>query len=261
MQMRRQGLLLIGGLVLGLVGAGLVFVYVRGAGSGGGSTETRPVYVAESIIQAGTPATAITGLVTTTDVATNLAPEGAVVDLNQVSGLFTLEEIQPGETLMASMFSTAGTTEAGDLAIPKGDEAVSVTAPLPNAVAEYPAPGDRVSVYATFGNDAAGGVTIKLLSNVLILSIAPRDEGSAQRLAGGNSEPLFVLALGPEDAAKLIYAKENGRIWMTLVPEGQRSPDVPAVSGATLVRDEVCSLDPRSPLCRTLSGPTVGEQV
>lgn len=259
--MRRQGLLLIGGLVLGLVGAGLVFMYVRGVSSRAGNEETQPVYVAEAVIQAGTPSTAVTGLVTQTDVSTNLAPEGAVTDLGQVDGLFTLEEIQPGETLMQTMFSTAGTTETGDLAIPKDHEAVAVTAPLPNAVAEYPAPGDRVSVYATFGADATGGVTIKLLSNVLILSIEPRDGQTAQRLAGGNSEPLFVLALDPEDAAKLIYSKENGRIWMTLVPEGQRSPHVPAVSGGTLVRDEICALDPLSPLCKTLTGPVGGEQV
>jgi len=239
MQMRRQGLLLIGGLVLGLVGAGLVFVYVRGAGSGGGSTETRPVYVAESVIQAGTPATAITGLVTTTDVATNLAPEGAVVDLNQVSGLFTHEEIQPGETLMQTMFSTAGTTETGDLAIPQSHEAISVTAPMPNAVAQYPAPGDRVSIYATKHE-----VTAKILSNVLILAIEPRNGQSAQRLAGGTSEPLFVLALAPEDAAKLIFAKETGKIWMTLVPEGQRSPEVQPITDESLGITLNCEQNP-----------------
>jgi Flp pilus assembly protein CpaB len=233
MQMRRQTVQLLGGVLLGLLGAGLVFMYVRGVQSRSEGQETRAVYVAHEVIGAGTAAVSLADLVASEDVAADLAPEGALTDLEEIRGHFSTEEIQPGETLMRSMFATAGTTEAGALAIPKGREAMAITATIDGGLAQYAAPGDHVSVYATFENREVD-VTQKILADVPILATEPGEGNAAQELTGSANQLVFVLALTPDEAGRLVFAKETGSIWMTLVPEGQKSPGIKDITEKAL---------------------------
>lgn len=233
--MRRQAMLMTVGLLLGLLGAALVFAYVRSAGRG--AADEGPMIttlVAQEAIAAGTPAMTIQEIVDPAEIPLRYAPEGAVADVAALEGLFATERIDPGETLLSSMFSTAGTTEAGRLAIPKGKEAIAVTTSLPGGLAQYLAPGDRVSVYATF-RDTDRKITRKILTNVPILATEPAGGSATRQLSGSNpSELVLVLAATPDEAARLVFGKEVGSIWMTLVPQGQESPMVKPVTEGSI---------------------------
>lgn len=230
--MRKQRFILVGGLVVGLIGAGLVLAYVRGVESRATAGEALvPVLIAQGTIDAGTPGTEVRDLVRRTEVPGKYAAPGAISDVTEILSRFAVEQIERGETLTESQFAVAGATK-GRLPIPKGKEAVAIAINLDPGVASYVAPGDFVSIYSTFRQ--GGEVTMKILSNIEVLSTQANPTNSAQRFTGSTGTPgnqlVFVLAVTPEEAAKLIHARQVGSLWFTLVPQGQRSEDVPPYS-------------------------------
>jgi pilus assembly protein CpaB len=225
-EMRRQTLLLTAGLLLGILGAVLTFVYVHGVeGRASSKSEMVSAYVARTAIAAGIPGSAIAEQIEEKQVPREYLAPGALGTLDEVGGKFTLRTIVPGQTLTASDFGSVGQSR-GRLPIPKGYEAVAIATSLDGGVGEYAAPGDRVTVYATFRQPIP--TTRKLLSNVLVIATQVNPEAAdkltgAQPGAGGTL--LFVLAVTPQQAGKLIFGQRMGEISLTLIPEGQKSPD------------------------------------
>ncbi|HEX9697016.1 MAG TPA: Flp pilus assembly protein CpaB [Actinomycetota bacterium] len=223
--MRRQTIPLVLGLILGLFGTAMVMSYVRGVQRDAGrSGEPVTVYVAASEIAAGTSGAHVAAAARKTQMPRRYAPVGAITDPATIKDQTALERIADGETLTARMFGSAGGTR-GSLAIPKGREAVSVSVPLDAAVAEYPRPGDRISVYATF--KGATPVTIKIVSAVPVLATETRTRG-ATGASGGDL--VLTLAVTGAEASQIVFGKQIGSLWFTLVPAGQTSPAVEPVT-------------------------------
>jgi Flp pilus assembly protein CpaB len=229
--MRRQTLLLTAGLLLGLMGAGLTFTYVKGVeGRAASKSEVVTAYVATEAISAGTPGSAIAAQIEEKDIPRAYLAPGALTSLDSVHGQYTTRAVLPGQTLTASDFGTVGQTR-GRLPIPKGYEAVSLATTIDGGVASYAAPGDRVTVYATFRQPVP--TTRKLLSNVLVIATTANPD-SGDKLTGtqpGNGQLLFVLAVTPGQAGKLIFGQRLGEVSLTLIPEGQQSPEPGAADG------------------------------
>jgi Flp pilus assembly protein CpaB len=155
MTVKRPPTILISGLVLGLLGAALVFGYVRSVESrAGAGEEMTTVMVASAAIPTGTAATDAATMATAARVPARYARPGSIAKLEAVAGQFTVRRVEPGETLSTRDFASAAQT-AGALAIPAGREAVAVAVPLDGGVGRYPRPGDKVSVYATFKEGVA----------------------------------------------------------------------------------------------------------
>lgn len=232
--MKRPLIILIAGLVVGLLGAGLVAGYVRSVETRAASAEEMvSVLVASAPIATGTPAEALAPLTTPLEVPARWSRPGAIGDLEQLAGQFSLVPIPAGETLVAADFGAAGRT-AGELPIPAGREAVAVALPLDGGVGRYPRPGDHVSVFATFREGEPR--THKILSTIPVL--ATRADGSSTGRVDATSDQappsggqlVYVLAVTPEEAAQLVHGRQTGQIWLSLVPEGQASPPVSGVT-------------------------------
>lgn len=231
--MRRPPIILCTGLVLGLLGAALVLGYVRNIETRTDTAEEMlTVLVATAAIPTGTASGEAAPSVTATQIPARFARPGAVTDLGDVSGQFTTRRVEVGETLAARDFASAVTT-AGELAIPAGREAVAVAVGIDGGVGRFPRPGDRVSVYATFTQGAA--VTQKILADIQVLATQPaasttgRLDASQTAGTGVGNELVYLLAVTPDEATQLVHGKQTGKIWLTLVPEGQSSPPVAAV--------------------------------
>jgi pilus assembly protein CpaB len=225
--MRRQSTLLIGGLVLGLVGFILTFAYVRNVqGKAASNSEVVTAFVASEAIPAGTPGSVISEVVEEKDIPRAYLQPGALVDdLSAVIEKFTIRQIVPGQTLTATDFGQVGESE-GRLPIPKGHEAVAIATSLDGGLGQYAQPGDKVSVYATFRQGTP--TTRKLLSNVLVIATQanPQVGDKLTGVAPGTTTGLlFVLAVTPQQAGKLIFGQRMGEVSLTLIPEGQVSPD------------------------------------
>ncbi|MEX2458021.1 MAG: Flp pilus assembly protein CpaB [Actinomycetota bacterium] len=224
--MRRQRVLLTGGLLLGLLGAALTFTYVRGVeGRATSGSEMVTAYVATATIPAGTPGSQIGELTTTKRFPRAYLQPNALGELGAVDSQFTLRQITQGQTLTQTDFGEVGAS-AGRLPIPRGHEAVAIATTLDGGLGEYAQPGDRVTVYATFRQPVPS--TRKLLSNVLVIATRANPE-AGDRLTGtppgSTGQLLFVLAVTPKQAGKVIFGQRLGEVSLTLIPEGQTSPD------------------------------------
>jgi pilus assembly protein CpaB len=227
--MNRQRIVVAGAIVLGVLGMFIVIGYVRGVqarADAGGKMTT--IYQAKDAISAGTPGSALAAHLKTAKMPARYAPVDAVKDLRTVKDLFVSTPVSPGATLTRATFASSPSTQ-GRLAIPSGHEAMAVELPMENGVESYAQPGDRVSVYATFPSSKKGPQTIKVASNVEVISTT-----TAATLKKGPAtvtQTVYVLAVTPDEASRIVFGKQVGAIWLTLVPNQAKSP---AVSPVTL---------------------------
>jgi len=235
------------GVAVALLGALMVFVYahnLRGsAGASGGSSVG--AYVVTAPITAGTAGTGLTGLIKVTSVPTAARPADAVGALSQLSGLVSLRRLEPGEVLSTSQFGTAGTpsTDTSGLAIPAGMNAITVNVPIPQDVAGYVSPGDKVNMYMTskdIPNEVAGspgGAAARLLlSNVTVLSTVVEGTPAAVTPVPATGPEYFTLALSPTDTEKVIYAETFEQVWFALVHPGDPNAVTSGQAATTLFK-------------------------
>lgn len=227
--MRRPSILLVAGAILGVVGGALVLAYVRDVESqASAADETVSVYVARQVIPAGTSGAGVGGDTEAVEMPRRYAPDDALTDLETVGDRVALSRLDEGEVLRQRDFGTSATTK-GELAIPAGKEAMAVAVNLDGGVARYPQPGDRVNVFATF-RDAGQGSTVRILSDVEVLATQASGSGGKVLGAGDGGQTVYLLAVSPDQAGRLVFGKTLGSIWLSLVPEGQQSPPVGEVT-------------------------------
>jgi pilus assembly protein CpaB len=129
--------------------------------------------------------------------------------------------ISKGEIVTTLQFDA---TRSGSLPTPKGFDAVTINIGSAQGVAHYVQPGVKANIYVSFKGtpaaDPADGVVTKLLlSNVAVLANRAANPGAAEGEADqapAGDDVLLTVAVTPEQAEKLIFAKENGSIWLGL---------------------------------------------
>jgi len=192
--MKRSKIVVIGGAVLAVLGMLLSYLYTAGAARSGAvapvDATTVPAYVATADLTVGT----------------------------------LWEDL--AEILTTVQFNATG---AESLKIPAGMRALTISVPLPQGVGDYIQPGSKADIYVTFkGMPGASAedanLTQLLLSDVTVL--ANRRALSAKAQAEGaapddSGDILLTLAVTIEQAEKIIFAKENGGVWLTLMNAGE----------------------------------------
>jgi len=220
------------GVAVAILGAALVFLYAHNLqGSAGAATGTSvAAFVAKTAIPIGTNADSLSAYVKGQAVAASARPADALTSLSQITNLQTLRNISAGEVVAVSQFgpSSASVAPTNGLAIPAGKNAVSVTAPVPQAVAGYVSAGDLVNIYMTSKSDQSARL---LLSHVPVLAVVPANTPKIAATAPVTTDVSFTLALSPQDAEKIIFAQTYEALWYGLVHPG----DSPATgAGQTL---------------------------
>ena len=186
---------------------------------------TATAYVAKSDLTVGTVWEDMAEMVEKRRVPMSLRPPQAITDPAQVKGKTLVRSMSQGEVLTTVQFNSTG---AESLKIPDGQRALTISVPLPQGVGDYIQPGSKADIFVTFKgmpapNPADATLTQLLLSDVTVLanrralSAAARAEGAPPAESG---DILLTLAVTVEQAEKIIFAKENGAIWMTLMNPG-----------------------------------------
>jgi len=237
MNNKRSSGVVVGGIIVALLGMVLVFTYAgrvrAGAGVTGGAASA---WVATNDIPAGTRWEDMAGALKQKDVPADVRPATAVATNTQLNGKSTIQSIAKGTIVTTTQFNTSS---SGGLDIPAGQNAVTINVGVPQAVARYIQAGSETNVYATYkdlpgAQPADANVTKLLLSNIKVLANQPmrtQAEETAEASAPA-AEILLTLALTPDQAEQLIFAKENGSIWFGLVHPG----DAPVTSGGRTYR-------------------------
>jgi pilus assembly protein CpaB len=187
------------------------------------------VYVAKARIPAGTGGEDAQnrGLIERTALPRRAVAGGAVRSLEQLGGRITAVDIVPGEQLLAARWVGRGEAPGGRLlAIPEGHQAVSIALDPTRQVSGFVTPGDRVSVVVSLTLPRRGRpqrTSRFLLQDVQVLAIgATAQEGRRAGQGRNQSLSAVTLAVRPADVERVVFAAENGSLYLSLLPPGQR---------------------------------------
>jgi pilus assembly protein CpaB len=154
--------------------------------------------------------------------------QGVITDLYQLRGQRTAYPILAGEQISAARLAGPLQAAGGTLGIPVGYQAASIALEPQRSVAGAIRQGDHVEIFGTFSvGDRDADTTRVVIQDALVLAVPGPSQASQQ----GNT---VTLAVTPADAALLIYAQEQGRVWLTLLPPNEPGVEVPPASARTL---------------------------
>ncbi|MEX2621039.1 MAG: Flp pilus assembly protein CpaB [Egibacteraceae bacterium] len=236
----------IAGVLLGVIGAGLLALFVAQAGGTAEAEATVPALVASDDLAPGMDAEQVATRIREAEVPASLAPVSRVTDLDDLDGQKVVRTVGAGEILTASQFAGAGPA-AGGLVVPAGYEAMTLEADPAPGVEGYVTPGSRVNVYTTVadtGGDPAAPAagqpyTQLVLGHVDVLAVTrgtPTGESAEPSDVAQEGRIVLLLQVRPQDAPVLIHAQQHGSLWYTIA-----NPDDPAPSAE---RVDIGALEP-----------------
>jgi pilus assembly protein CpaB len=232
----RRLLAALAALLLAVGGAVVLLAYARGADARAlAGVRAVDVLVVAAPIPAGTPGDRLTDLVTSEQVPARTAVEGRVTDLGQLAGQVARVDLEPGEQLLASRFAAPGDLRpAGTVAVPAGDQEVSVSLEPQRAVGGRLAAGDRVGVFVSMTPSDGAGVTHAVLHHVLVTEVqgAPAATTAADSpdAATPSGDLMVTLALGAHEAEDVVFGAEHGTLWLSLEPDDADTDGTAVVS-------------------------------
>jgi Flp pilus assembly protein CpaB len=249
--MRSRGLVVAIAIVLAVAAAAAVVLYTQGVkteAEQGGQLTT--VIVATQDIPANQRLDPLIedGLFIELDVPANALVDGAVKDLSQLEGVTTTTPILQNEQISISRLSSAE-TPLNIVGVSEGHIGVAVELPAPQGGIGNIQPGDNVQVFATYNgvsvipgslrqlitapNPPSGterkvpDFTLTLIPTVRVLRIQ-NPEVDSESGRSDSSRIQITLDLLPQDAQNLVFAQENARVWLGLLPPGEDGTQPPA---------------------------------
>jgi pilus assembly protein CpaB len=242
--MRSRGLVVAIAVVLAVAAAAAVILYTQGvkekAAQGG---ELTNVIVSTQEIPANQLLDPLIdqGLFAEVQLPADALVEGAVTDVEQLRGVTTTTPILANEQISESRLSSAE-RPLNLTGVSEGHVGVAVELDAPQGGVGNIQPGDSVQVFATYQGvqvvkgdlrkliNSAGGTpppqidlpafTLTLIPDVRVLRIQnPSVDTETGR--SDSSRIQVTLDLLPQDAQNLVFAQENARIWLGLLPPGE----------------------------------------
>lgn len=220
---RRSSLVVALGVAVVIAGVLVSYMAVRGSGGRAGSADGMvTVLVATKPIPAGTTGANVIaqGAVKTTSVAPDGRPAQALTEISLLQGRMATAPVAAGEVLTADRFPKAQTS-IGTLHLPPGKTALALEMANVAGVAGFAGAGDKVDVYGLTksGGDGTGAAGARLvLQGVDVLNVNGTLLAPTQGQPGGTGL-VFLLAVTPPDAERLIYLKTFEQLYFTLVPK------------------------------------------
>lgn len=199
------------------------------------------VLVLTQAVPKGTPVEELTTFVEVRVVATSVVPDGAVSDLESLTGLITTVDLVPQEILLRDRFVDPATLVERPIDVPIGAQEISFLVPVDIALGGRIAPGDRIAVYATFskagtgetdteGEEERDEVAAILLPELLVTRVqvtereptaSAEDTGTGRPLAPPGSL-LLTVAVDVPAAERLTFALEFGTVRLALLNADSR---------------------------------------
>jgi pilus assembly protein CpaB len=242
MKQKPVGLLV--AFVLALIGTLLLVTYVQSARTEALSkVRLENVLVATRPIPKGTAPDAAAASMKLIGVPAKAKAPDALTALDTVKGKQTAIDIQTGEQILASRF-VEPQKSAAELVGP-GHVEVTVTMSPDQTVGGTIRIGSVVNLITTFPGDAGHEIeTHIMLSNVKVTNVqtgtlppAQQPKSATATTVAVNPAPsgsfMITLAVTPADAERVVFAAENGKLWLTA--EG----DVPTAGSKIVTRENV----------------------
>jgi pilus assembly protein CpaB len=232
-------------VVLALVATTAMVVYVRSADRRAidGQQPVRVLVAGKTIPKGTTGAEALNneGMIETKEIPLAYAVKGRVLSEEQLRNRYAADNIAPGEQLLLERWVGAEDVGGRDLlTIPKGHKAVSIGVDLVRQVAGFVTPGDRVSVAVTMPVGEGSDRTRNVLPEARVLAVgataltraAQGNGGRVNQGKGSQTLTAVTLAVKNEEVTKVIFAAEEGSIYLALLPpDAEESTEVGPAAG------------------------------
>lgn len=215
------------GLVVFVVGAAATFLVLRNdteeASVAPGSGRVS-VLVASKPIPAGTNGGSVLngGMVKTKVVAESAKPANALTDPTQLAGRTAILGVSEGQIVTSDQFQQAQ-TRIGTLKIPDGKTALAVQLGNVPGVAGFAGAGDRINVYSVVkaAPEAKGAPAVRLvIQNAEVLNVNGATLAATQGQPGGTGL-VYLLAVNPDQAERLVYLTNFEQLYFSLVSKDQ----------------------------------------
>jgi Flp pilus assembly protein CpaB len=219
---KRSNLIVTLGLAVFIVGAAATYLVVRNSDDGSTTGAGKvAVLVAAAPIPAGTTGSAaVSGnLVKNKAIDPAAKPATALTDVSQLAGKTVTLGVSEGEILTTDQFQQAQ-TRIGTLKIPDGKTALAVQLANVPGVAGFAGAGDRINIYGVVkaGSDPKNpaGMAHLIMQNTEVLNVNGATLPAAQGQPTGTGL-LYLLAVSPQEAERLIYLSTFESLYFSLV--------------------------------------------
>src|SRR5688572_27553916 len=240
--MRSRGLVVAIAVVLAVAAAAAVILYTQGVkteAEQGGSLQT--VIVSSQEIRANEPLSPLVNqdIFKQVQVPQEALVSDAVTDIRQLEDATTTSTIYANEQIPISRLSTG--PRPNELGITEGHVGLAVELDAPQGGTGNVQPGDNISVFATYQNvQALAGLTresvnnpnatntgrkvdlpdftVTLIPTVKVLRIQNPEVDTETGQQNDSDRIRITLDLLRQDAQNLVFAQENGLVWLGLLP-------------------------------------------
>jgi pilus assembly protein CpaB len=217
----------------------VVYLYLLGVQKASAGGELVSVVVSEQDVPAGTNLDELiaNGAISTRSVPRSALVRGAVLQVGGLEGRETSAAIAAGEQITtARLRGSQQQLPGGSLGIPAGYQALTLPLDAPRLAGGLVQRSDHVTVYGTFTNIAtqSGGSpasTVTLVADAQVLKVS-----TSSQETGSNKDHWITLALRPKDAAGVVFAQEQGSVWMSLLPPNAQGVSTAPVGATQLMR-------------------------
>lgn len=219
---------LLGAILAVLVGIGAyTYLNATGGSDSTSSGQTVSVVVARGFIERRTPLTP--ELFEVRQLPTEAVTALAVRSIDEISGQFVTNDLQPGEQLLTTDLTARPEGGTLSLLIPEGHRAFSIAISDAMAAGGLVEPGDRIDVLAVWEESQAGkngtGVVVQDVEILAVSSVVLGDSPQTATAGSGSSNPTSLsstvtVALTPDETQLVAMAEEFGSLRVTL-----RRPD------------------------------------
>lgn len=230
---RRTRVTLLAGLsILVAGGSGALLLGTHHARPATTSTAGVRAYFSAGAVPAGTAgSTALAeGRIRPRTIAPSSVPPNAVTDPAQLSGKVAASNIADGVVVTTDMFPDPQ-TRIGTVVIPPGKRALALELQPVPGVAGFVGAGDKIDVYGVVKADGNTPAVRLVLQGVDVLNVNGAGLPAAQGQPG-SPNLIYLLAVTPTDAERLIYLSEFEKLYFDLVPKGEGSVKTPGAGPA-----------------------------
>ena len=243
--MGRRTVLLIVAAIIAVLGAGMVFLYVKGADSRAQQGQ-EPVAVLKAVAQIEPGETlsqaSAAGKIELQDVPLQQKLDGAMASIGSSGSEVALTRIYPNEQITASKFGSPGEQDA--LTMPNGDFAISVQLSDTGRVAGFVVPGSKVAIFMNgpVGRGGADGTRLVLPSVQVMAVGATTVTTSTSTTDSGDQtqetvpQTLFTLAVNQKEAEKVLFAASSGELSFGLLGDKSKVKPDSGVTASNLFR-------------------------
>jgi Flp pilus assembly protein CpaB len=231
MTKRTKAALVAGAALLAAGGGGAL--YLGRAGSApAGATPRVTAYYAASQVDVGTAAsTALAqGLIRAREVAPADRPANGVTDPAQLSGKVAAEVIPAGALVTTDMFPSPQ-TRIGTVVIPPGKRALALELSSMAGVAGFAGAGDKIDIYGIAKGENTPPAVRLVMQGIEVLKVNGTGLAAAQGQPG-SPNLVYLLAVTPAEAERLIYLNEFEKLYFDLIPKDDPPVKTPGAGPA-----------------------------